>query len=571
MDYVQWFSRVTGHTKPHPWQIELAASEGCADRLIRIPTGLGKTQGVLGAWAWHRLIQNDPLWPRRLVWCLPMRVLVEQTASAARALLARIRDEYAGQVPEVGVYLLMGGVDLEDWHLYPEQPAVLVGTQDMLLSRALNRGYAAGRARWPLEYGLLNHDCRWVMDDVQLMDVGLGTSVQLQAFRRELENRALRPCRTWWMSATLQPGWFETVDSRPWLSQVRSEMLRVRPADRIGPVWDARKRLTRITIPVGEDKDARALARAVVEAHQRARTGAGGRITLVIVNRVDTALSVGQTIRKLVGELDERPDVRVIHSRFRGLERRSWAEEFLSRSACEDPAANRIIVATQVVEAGVDISATTLVTELAPWPSLVQRFGRAGRYGGEAEVVVIDRKVGGKDALPYEESEIAAAREALQRLDDVGLEPLESLEASLERDNPKLLKALYPYDPPHLLTRRECFELFDTSPDLSGADLDISRFVRSGEERDVFVCWVPEAPGPEVQPARDGLCPVPVYTAKKWLFDGGSLKEGCEAWAWDYVEGVWRKPRVTDCYPGQVLLVHASWGGYDTALGFTGE
>ena len=42
--------------------------------------------------------------------------------------------------------------------------------------------------------------------------------------------------------------------------------------------------------------------------------------------------------------------------------------------------AGRIVVATQVVEAGVDISARTLVTELAPWSSLVQRFGRVARY-----------------------------------------------------------------------------------------------------------------------------------------------------------------------------------------------
>lgn len=34
----------------------------------------------------------------------------------------------------------------------------------------------------------------------------------------------------------------------------------------------------------------------------------------------------------------------------------------------------------QAVEAGVDISATVLFTELAPWSSLVQRFGRANRY-----------------------------------------------------------------------------------------------------------------------------------------------------------------------------------------------
>src|SRR5690606_41046521 len=78
-------------------------------------------------------------------------------------------------------------------------------------------------------------------------------------------------------------------------------------------------------------------------------------------------------------------------------------------------------------------------------------------------------------------------------------------------------------------------------------------------------------PSPEVQPTRDGLCPVPVYAAKKWLFGGSSLKDGCEAWVWDYVDGHWRRLRFSDCYPGQVLLVHAAWGGYDTERGFTGE
>jgi len=48
----------------------------------------------------------------------------------------------------------------------------------MLLSRALNRGYGIGRARWPLEFGLLSHDTLWVMDEVQLMDV-LSTGLQI--------------------------------------------------------------------------------------------------------------------------------------------------------------------------------------------------------------------------------------------------------------------------------------------------------------------------------------------------------------------------------------------------------
>ena len=83
----------------------------------------------------------------------------------------------------------MGGADAGRWHLYPERDAVLIGTQDMLLSRALNRGYASPRARWPMEFGLLNHDALWVMDEVQLMDVGLATSGQLQVFRRRGSSR----------------------------------------------------------------------------------------------------------------------------------------------------------------------------------------------------------------------------------------------------------------------------------------------------------------------------------------------------------------------------------------------
>ena len=44
----------------------------------------------------------------------------------------------------------------------------------MLLSRALNRGYGMSRYRWPMHFGLLNNDCLWVMDEVQLMGRGFG-------------------------------------------------------------------------------------------------------------------------------------------------------------------------------------------------------------------------------------------------------------------------------------------------------------------------------------------------------------------------------------------------------------
>ena len=57
---------------------------------------------------------------------------------------------------EVGLHVLMGGEDAGEWIIHPERNAVIVGTQDMLLSRALNRGYGMSRDRWPMHFGLLN-------------------------------------------------------------------------------------------------------------------------------------------------------------------------------------------------------------------------------------------------------------------------------------------------------------------------------------------------------------------------------------------------------------------------------
>src|SRR5438132_4264690 len=88
-DYASWFARVAGHV-PHSWQRDLGDNERFGSRLIRIPTGFGKTLGVLLAWAYHRCERRDDSWPRRLVWCLPMRVLVEQTQAEAQRVLAQL-------------------------------------------------------------------------------------------------------------------------------------------------------------------------------------------------------------------------------------------------------------------------------------------------------------------------------------------------------------------------------------------------------------------------------------------------------------------------------------------------
>ena len=78
---------------------------------------------------------------------------------------------------------------------------------------------------------------------------------------------------------------------------------------------------------------------------------------------------------------------------------------------------DRIIVATQAIEAGVDISSKTLVTELAPWSSMVQRFGRCNRYGEHnqdgARILWVDIEDDKELSRPYDGEVLSIARDKL--------------------------------------------------------------------------------------------------------------------------------------------------------------
>lgn len=561
-DYERWFGKFTGFPGCYPWQRRLGAYPDCVSRIIRVPTGAGKTEGVLGAWAYHRLERKDSRWPRRLVWCLPMRVLVEQTATRAKRLLSRLPDGQSARV-----YVLMGGEEVEKWELHPERPAVLVGTQDLLLSRALNRGFASGRARWPKEFGLLNQDALWVMDEVQLMDVGLITSVQLQSFRDsdEKAGKCIRFCRSWWMSATLQEQWFQTPESKEFLEKWKDARVSV-PEAELETASGQQKSLELIELQMN---NAAGLARLVAEQHSQLTDEGHGRITLVVCNTVERATATFDELRNRKRR-GGGPELRLVHSRFRFCDRERWTE-FLCREACKR-GVDRIIVATQVIEAGVDMTAGCLVTEAAPWANLVQRFGRCARYGGRGKVIVVKGGQGERWAAPYSESEVEAAWEALKELKSATVGDIEKFEKTL--DEAKRLQ-LYPYSPPHLLLREDWEELFDTTPDLSGADIDVSRYIRSGEDRDVFVFWkqIAENSKPEdsYSPSRLELCPVPVGRAREWLFGGsgnGKPTKGKRAWVWDYLDGDWTPATPRSLRPGAIVCVGTECGGYDEEKGF---
>lgn len=547
--YPSFFHRATD-CDPYPYQVRMG-TEAWPD-ILDVPTGLGKTAAISVAWLWKRL-HMDADTPRRLVYCLPMRVLVEQTVSSMEGWLERIVPDFDARGLDVPtVHTMMGGeVDLA-WRRAPERPAILVGTQDMMLSRALMRGYGMSRYQWSIDFALLHNDAMWAYDEVQLMGPALATSAQVDAFRRSIA--LARPSRSLWMSATLRPEWLRTVDFEPYSGALSSVGVSAEDREVAGERLNARKALKRSAVRLTKasatavTEYVKKLVPEIIEEHRP------GSQTLVIVNRVDRAQALFREVRAAAPEI---PSL-LLHSRFRAAERRSI--EAALRDA-DHPPQGRIVIATQAVEAGVDMTSATLFTELAPWSSMVQRFGRCNRYGeveGGAAVVWIDLQVEGKDAAPYEQGALEISRALLQAdLLDVGPESLPPV----------------PTDRPltQVLRRRDFVELFNTDPDLSGFDIDISPYIRDPGAPQVQVYWrsYDQRPGTDLPAAgREELCNVSMGQMSAYLKKKG--KPGTRsAWQWDPLLDGWSQKRAKDSIiPGVTFLLDAMNGGYDAELGF---
>jgi CRISPR-associated endonuclease/helicase Cas3 len=559
MDFDVFFQRAFGKAddptfEPFDYQHRLA--ESVWPDLLDVPTGMGKTAAVTLAWLWNRGWRDgergegpDGNTPRRLVWCLPMRVLVEQTEENIRTWLSNLGLLGEAGHGKVSVHVLMGGEsDLKTWAEYPEEDMILIGTQDMLLSRALMRGYGMSRYQWPIHFALLHNDCLWVFDEVQLMGAGLATSAQLEAFRRSFP--LAKSSRTLWVSATLNPDWLATIDMRPHLGSLRQHGIGEKDREQAGARLRAIKAVEQASISLTKEAGNKQglqtylerLRDLVLEAHD------GRTQTLVIVNRVDRAQQLFGLLRERRADKDDL----LIHARFRAAER---AKQSLHLR--ETNTANRIIVATQAIEAGVDISSKALVTELAPWASMVQRFGRCNRYGefntDGARILWVDI-ADDADALPYATETLSDARNKLANLTSASPQNLPPTDAA------RPLTAV--------LRRKDLLDLFNTDPDLSGFDVDVSDYIRDSGTPGAQVFWRefkddPNTPKPQGKPDRTELCPVSIGQVKDF-----AKRKDVTLWKWDSLDDKWMRVDPNRVRPGMTLLARAADGGYDTTIGF---
>ncbi len=315
--------------------------------------------------------------------------------------------------------------------------------------------------------------------------------------------------------------------------------------------------------------DYEAIAAAVLERHQP------GALTLVVLNTVDAARRLYRQLRT------DAANCTLLHARFRGIERVERVAAVLAEPDEYDPPSpsspsaqpgrigppdrlargdGRIVVTTQVVEAGLDLDAAVLVTEAAPWPSLIQRAGRCNRSGklnADAEVWWVPPP----EPFPYERQDIDATAGELGRLEGERL----TAEDLAARDVPHSRGQIA------VLRRADLDGLFDTSPDPSGNDVDIAPYVRDAEDLDAEVAWATWTPGDDGAPDPEIRVPAVEYRCRVPIGEVVALARDRAVWRFDRSADGWT--RVTQQpdsrpRPGDVLLVSAADGGYDIETGF---
>lgn len=133
--------------------------------------------------------------------------------------------------------------------------------------------------------------------------------------------------------------------------------------------------------------------------------------TLIVVNQVKRAQKIYDEIKSRLSLSDE--NIVLLHSRFTRADRENHENKALSliphkiEGKIVRPEKLGVVIATQVLEAGIDFSAELLLTELAPADSLVQRAGRCARYEGEkGEMIIFPLEDKENKHLPYKKEHL---------------------------------------------------------------------------------------------------------------------------------------------------------------------
>jgi CRISPR-associated endonuclease/helicase Cas3 len=412
-----WFhAAFSALTDNHPfrWQTELykRLAAGDVPSVCDIPTGLGKTS-VIPVWV-TALAQTgvgcSPSVPRRLVYIVNRRTVVDQATSVVEQMRARLINpdgaDWAAHAETLralannlgnlaamnskspmGISTLRGELaDNEEWKADPARPALIIGTIDVVGSKLLFSGYGDGRYHRAHHAGLIGQDVLIVHDEAHLTPAFSDLLRVIENEQRTTHDRNAdcesKRIRVLELSAT------QREDQRD------AEPLTLTPEDEtdgetgaiVKERLDATKRLR-----LHENSGATDIVPRMVALAKFYETAPSK--VLIYVRSPEEAQRIAAQLKK---ELSEHADERValLTGTIRGHERdRLVNENPVYRALLNHKLAvsqTVFLVSTSAGEVGIDLDADHMVCGLTTLDSMIQRLGRVNRRGGEGRSAQID-------------------------------------------------------------------------------------------------------------------------------------------------------------------------------------
>jgi CRISPR-associated endonuclease/helicase Cas3 len=329
--------------------------------ILQAPTGAGKTRAALAPFIESFFEQTADIFPRKCLYVVPMRVLANQFV-----------DEYKGYADS---YKRIHRRELDVSIQTGEQPQdrrfekdLTFCTVDQFLSSYLTMPYSLPHRLANLNAGALVGTFL-IFDEFHLLDPQTTLPTVLHALK---QFRGLAPMLL--MTATF---------SREMLDALAGELdAHVEHVSQ--EEWNA--------IQTRDDKMPRERTWRVDENELSAEQviAAHKSRSIAICNTVRRAQSLFRDLKraKREGKLDA--ELLLLHSRFLQDDRQAREKELKEWFGKEAKrVGNAILVATQAIEVGVDITSGVLHTELAPASAMIQRAGRCARYAGEKGQVIV--------------------------------------------------------------------------------------------------------------------------------------------------------------------------------------
>lgn len=371
--------------KPFEWQQTLFSnlSGGHVPESLSLPTATGKTYGILRCWL-GALCEQPAIVPRRLAYVVNRRAVIDQVYEDALSLAETVRDSsVAARVAEavpgarvdnpLGVYAFRGQRNLDHgWLSYPERPAILIGTVDMLGSRLLFRAYVgSGDWRRAQSAGLLGQDTWFVLDEPHLA----------HPFRNLLAS--IKKMQSG--SPTPRPFWFTQIGATNREGGTGEDKLREK-------LSSDKALVTRLAAPKKVRIHRRPLdgQQFIDEALKVASDAlaAGKPVSVaVIVSTVRLARSLTEAFSGAA--LPQTPAIHCVTGAMRGVDRdallgsQDFRDAFAAAGRTRQKSA--ILIGTHCLEAGFDGDFDLLVSDIASMPSVLQRLGRLNRIGAAKE------------------------------------------------------------------------------------------------------------------------------------------------------------------------------------------